>query len=272
MELVTRWCIAALLISLPPDAPAAEDPANRPDDLQHMREELGVNEFTAPAIGRLFEELAALKPIPFETAWRTLPDHSPQDRRRLALLAGQVIANGFLAVSAEKQSRIEPVGRVLLKLARGLGVGDRINKRSKSILELAARQRWPEIQAELAKAQAEVEAGMIELKDEEIAHLVSLGGWLGGLEIMSSIVAENYSPARAKRLNQPELLTYYIDRVETLNPAFKASSLGKVLERDLGKLRALTARETTEVISLENVRQIRDLARSINKEINKTDE
>jgi hypothetical protein len=201
-----------------------------------MREELGVNEFTAPSIELLLEELNALKPIPFDKAWRGLPDATPQDRRRLALMAGQVIADGFLAVTAEKQSRIEPVGRLLLKLARGLGVGDKITKRSRSILELAARQRWTDIRLELIKSQAEIEAGMISLKDEEIAHLVSLGGWLRGLEITSSIVLEDYTPERARRLIQPELFDYFSERVETLHPDFKETELVKTMSANLAAI------------------------------------
>jgi hypothetical protein len=232
-----------------------------------MREELGVNEFTAPSIELLLGELIALKPIPFDKAWRGLPEATPQDRRRLAIMAGQVIADGFLAITAEKQSRIEPVGRVLVKLARGLGVGDKITKRSRSILELAAQQRWADIRAELIKSQAEIEAGMIALKDEEIAHLVSLGGWLRGLEITSSIVLEDYTAERARRLIQPELFDYFRERIETLHPDFKGSELVKTMSTNLDAIRALTSKKVETPITKEEVHQIRNFAREINKKV-----
>jgi len=233
-------------------------------DLDHIREELGVNSFTAPSIQLVFQELNALKPIPFEKAWRDLPDATPQDRARLALSTGAVIADGFLTVTAEKQSRIEPVGRVLMKLAKGLGVGEHVTKHSRSILEKAARQQWDEIRQELVRTQAEVEAALLGLKDEEIAHLVALGGWLRGLEMTTSIVADNYSPERARRLIQPELMEYFLDRVSTLNPNFKKTKLAATMDKNLKEIRRLTTKRADVPVELDEVKQVRSLVREIN--------
>ena len=235
-----------------------------PADLAQIREELGVNSFTAPSIQLVFQELNALKPIPFEKVWRDLPDATPQDRARLALSAGAVIADGFLAVSAEKQSRIEPVGRVLLKLAKGLGVSEHVNKHSRSILEKAARQQWDDIRAELVRTQADVEAALLGLKDEEIAHLVALGGWLRGLEMTTGVVAENYTPERARRLIQPELMDYFLDRVGTLNPNFKKTKLAGVLEKNLREIKKITTKPVDTPIELSEVKEVRKLVREIN--------
>ena len=253
-------------ISASAAAPKKTPPPGR-DDLEHVREELGINEFTAPSIGLLFEQLESLKPIPFEKAWRDLPEAPPQDRPRLALSAGQVIADGFLAVSAQKQSRLEPVARVLLKLAKGLGVGEHITKHSKSILELAVLQNWTSVKRELVQAQGEVEAGMMALKDEEIANLVSLGGWLRGLEITAPIVEESYSTERARTLIQPELFDYYGERLETLNPLLKKTELMILIDRNLKDIRQLTRKPVDTPIALTEVKTIRELAREINKAI-----
>jgi hypothetical protein len=238
-----------------------------PEDIEHIREELGVNDFTAPSIEIVFRELNVLKPIPFDKTWRDLPDATPQDRPRLALGMGAVIADGFLAVAAEKQSRIEPVGRVLLKYARGLGVADHVNKHSRSILEKAARQQWPEIKQELIRTQAEVEAAMLGLKDEEIAHLIALGGWLRGLEMTSCVVAENYTPERAGRLVQPELLDYFIDRVSTLNPNLKQSPLVQTIAKDLKEVKRIISKPAGAPVAESDAKQINDLAREMNRMI-----
>lgn len=238
-----------------------------PDDLADIREELGVNAYTAPSIQLVFKELNALKPIPFDKVWRDLPDSTPQDRARLALSTGAVIADGFLTVSAEKQSRIEPIGRVLLRLAKGLGVGDHVTKHSRSIIEKAARKEWDDARKELVRCQAEVEAALLGLKDEEMAHLVALGGWLRGLEITTSIVHETYTPARASRLVQPELMNYFLDRVGTLNPNFKKTKLGSVLEKNLREIKRLTTKPVDTAITPDEVKRIRELVREINTRI-----
>ena len=234
------------------------------DDIAHIREELGVNSFTAPSIQLVFQELSALKPIPFDKVWRDLPDSTPQDRARLALSAGAIIADGFLAVSEEKQSRIEPVGRILLKLAKGLGVSEHVNKHSRSILEKAARQQWDDIRTELIRTQAEVEAALLGLKDEEIAHLVALGGWLRGLEMTTGVVTESYTPERARRLIQPELMDYFLDRVSTLNPNFKKTKLARVMEKNLREIKRITTKPVDVPIEPGEVKEVRKLVREIN--------
>jgi hypothetical protein len=265
-SLACRFVLPAIVAALQSLA-LAQKAKEAGNDIQHIREELGVNAFTAPSIEILFEELTALQPIPFEKAWRDLPDSSPGDRPRLALYAGQVIADGFLVVAGEKQSRIEPVGRVLLKLARGLGVAEHVTRHSKSFLELAARGRWSELKRELVRAQADVEAGMMALKDEEIAHLVSLGGWLRGLEITSTVVLDEFHPEKARRLIQPALLDYFTERVGTLQPNLKATALFQTIEKNLAAIRALIANRGNASLSQPDVTQIRELAREMNKAI-----
>lgn len=247
-----------------PLATLAQRPVNlKSEDIEHMREELGVNEFTAPSIDLILTELNSLKPIPFDKVWRTLPETPPQDRAGLAIAAGGIIADGFLAVSAEKQSRIEPVGRILLRLAKGLGVGEHVTKHSRSIAEKAAKQDWREVKIELTRAQADVEAALLALKDEEIAHLVALGGWLRGLEITAGIVLEGYTPERARRLIQPELMDYFLDRTATLNPNLKTTKLGKALEKNLHEVKAITTKPLNTPITQDEVKRIRDLASEI---------
>ncbi|MEY5010100.1 MAG: hypothetical protein RLZZ253_1239 [Verrucomicrobiota bacterium] len=235
-------------------------------DLIHVREELGVNQFTAPSIALLLDELAALHPVPPEKFWRDLPESTPQDRPRLALSAGQVIADGLLAVEGKKRSRLESTGRLLLKFAKGLGVADHLSRHSKTIIELAARERWTEMREELVRAQAEVEAGMMSLKDEELAHLVSLGGWLRGLEMAAQSAVEG-TPDRAKTLVQPELYDYFINRLETLRPPLKKSPLMVLIAGNLDQIRTLASKNKESGPGPAEIRQIRDLVRATNRAV-----
>jgi hypothetical protein len=265
MQLLVRWPLLAVSLLIFAHADAA--PKVSSEDIQHMREELGVNEFTAPSIDIILKELDALKPIPYDKLWRDPGDSVPQDRARLALYTGSVIADGFLAVASEKQKRIDSTARALLRLSKGLGVSDRISKHSRSILEKAARGQWNDVKQELVRAQAEVEAAMLGLKDEEIAHLVALGGWLRGLEMTSGVVLDDYSADRARRLVQPELLYYFIDRVSTLNPNIKGSKVGQTIEKDLQEVKTIITKPVESPIEKDEVKRIRDLAKDMNKVI-----
>ena len=269
MQIPLRWplfLVASLLM-----VTAQADPKLTDDDIEHIREELGVNGFTAPSIEVIFDELDALKPIPFDKVWRDLPEATPQDRHRLALMTGAVIADGFLAVASEKQARVEQVGRNLMKLAKGLGVGDRVTKHSRSILEKALRGQWGDIKGELVRTQAEVETAMMGLKDEEMAHLIALGGWLRAMEIAGNVALDDYTPERARRLVQPELLDYFLERVSTLNPNFKKTKLAQALDKNLQEVKRIISKPADAPLEKEDVKQVRNLAAELNKMIS-TDE
>jgi len=264
------WRSAVLLCVLLAANAAGADEKKRtepPPDLSHMREELGVNQFTAPSIALLLEELAAINPLKTEPLPKELSSATPQDRTRLALVAGQVIGEGMLAVHAQKHGRVESSGRLLLKLARGLGLSDRLSKHGKVIIEMAARGRWSDLRVELIKTQAEVEAGMMALKDEEIAHLVSLGGWLRGLEITAQVVADSYTPERARCLRQPDLYEYFLQRLSTLSPRLKSEAAIQAITTSLTQISQVTSKPAATPLTLDEVRSIRDLALAANRAI-----
>ena len=229
-----------------------------------IREEPGVNQFTTPSIEVVMQALHRLRPVPYEQVARELTARNPGDRARLALSTGGIIADGLLAVIAEKQSRIEPIGRALLRQAKGLGVGDHVTRHSKSILEKAAKKDWPGVRAGLIGAQRDVEKGMLALRDEEIAHLVALGGWWRGLEISSGIIAGRYSPENAALLIQPGVLDYFAGRVSTLNPTFKKSKLWAGLSANLAEVRKLAVKQGGAPPTADEVRAISALARATN--------
>lgn len=229
----------------------------------HMKEELGVNSFTTPSIETLFTALKELRPIIFEKVSRDLPDSVPGDRARLALSTGVLLADGLLAVSAEKQSRLDDIGRLLLRHAKGLGVSDHVTRHNKSILEKAASKDWSGIRAELIGTQRDVEKAMLALKDEEIAHLVALGGWARGLDIAAGLVAEQYTAERAAILVQPDVLNYFIDRVETLNPSLKKTKLFTGLGKSLVEIRTLSIKDAAAPPVAEELKKIRELASGI---------
>ena len=280
MESAPRWLFHAFTAFILPFSALAEKPAKKkgatpssvpaaaaPVDIEQIREELGVNQFTAPSIEQVLAELMELRPIQIEKVWRDLPKGTPQNRARLALVSGRVIADGLLAVIAEKPSRVEPCARALLRFAKGLGVSEHVTKHSKSIIERVAKEDWNDVRHELVKAQVDVEAGMLGLKDEELAHLVSLGGWLRGLEIVSTLVADDFTQARAQRLVQPEALDYFIDRIGTLNPNLKAKAVFQEIEEALQAIHEVIAKPDKSPLTVDDVKKVRDLAKDVNVKI-----
>jgi hypothetical protein len=234
------------------------------DDLskdQDYREELGVNEFTAPSIEKLFNTLDSLKPIPVNALVRPVTELNTAERSKYALSFGVLIGDGFLDVEAQQNKDIESLGRELIRRARVLGVEQRVSRHSRKLLDLAKQSDWDRLRKELIVTQEDVEKALLELRDEPIVHLLSLGGWIRGLQIAAASVAADYSPERAKTLRSVELLDYYLDRLNTLSPRLKRSELVQKITAQLETVR--TTFKESEVLSPSQVNSIQATATSM---------
>lgn len=242
---------------------AQEEPA---EDQQHEREELGVNRYTAPLIENIFAQLDQLRPLPFDQLKRELPQPISVSREQKGLIFGGMIADGFLIVEAERKNLIEPFGKALLNEAHALGVAERVTRHNASLTELGKRGDWQEMRRELIATQADVEQAMIDLRDEKMAHLISLGGWLRGLEISAGAIELDFSPNRAKALVQPELAEYFGEELKTLPPQVAHVPLFEEIRAGVKKLQPIL-NKSPGPIDRADVTAIRAQAAELNKAI-----
>jgi len=229
---------------------------------EHEREELGVNRYTTPRIDRLFEQLDKLQPLPFDQLWRELPTAGPSQREVKGLVFGGLVADGFLIVAGKKQKLVDELGRVLIREARGLGVGDSVTRHSASLSELGRAGKWQAVRKELSATQDDVENAMIALRDEKLAALISLGGWIRGLEITAAAVQANYSPERSKTLQQPELVEYFAEELATLPPQVEHSPIFENLRKGVKTIRGIIGSEG-EVLRPSQVEKLYTQAREM---------
>ena len=240
---------------------AQEKPAGAED---YEREELGVNPFTAPSVADIFQQLDDLKPLAFEELKREFPQATHPGREQMGLVFGGLVADGFLIVECQKQNLVEDLGRVLLRQARSLGVGDRVMRHSASLTDHGKRGDWPAVRRELIATQEEVEQAMTALRDQKMAHLISLGGWLRGLEITSGAVESRYSPDRAAVLWQRDLINYFEEEMETLPPTLAQTPLFKKLRAGVGTIANLLNHAPPDKMSLSEVKALHAKARELN--------
>lgn len=235
-----------------------------PNAADYQREELGVNPYTAPSVAEIFQQLDDLKPLPFEQLKREFPQAAHSSRERVGMIFGGLIADGFLIVECQKKNLVEDLGRVLLRQARGLGVGDRVMRHSASLTDLGKKGDWPAMRRELISTQKDVEQAMGELRDQKMAHLISLGGWLRGLEITSGAVESNYTPERAAVLWQRDLINYFAEETKTLPPAIAHTPLFEKIRAGVGEIRKLLNHAPPDKMSLAEVKALHNQARELN--------
>jgi len=269
---VTLWLLCTSLL-LCTQLRAQEDEDNHiahrpavPEDLiddPHVREELGVNEFTAPSIKRIFDDLDHLAPLPADELKHEMPSRMPLDRADLALEIGFLIADGFIAVQAGKMQRIEDLAKDLLRYSRALGVGDRVKRHTNSLLENARDNNVEALKKELRTTQRDVETDLIHLRDVDLAHLISLGGWIRALEVSSHAVKIKYTEDRASRVFREDICDYYEGSISALDPRVSDREDMKEMREVIAGLRTVMTLDEGQKPTKEGVETIAEAARRL---------
>lgn len=192
-------------------------PADLLDD-DHVREELAINEFTAPSISRIFDSLESLAPLPMADYTREVPERMPLNRADLAVELGFLIADGFLIVQVGELGKVEDLASQLTRYAKALGAGERVNRHAASLLESAKNQEVDQLKKELSATQKDVELELVTLRDADLAHLISLGGWVRALEVASGAVDKQFSEERGREIMREDIADYYASIVGSLEP------------------------------------------------------
>ena len=202
---------------------------------------------------------------------REFPKVGPASREQKGLIFGGLVADGFLIVEAERKSAVDNLGRVLMREARGLGVADQVIRHSASLTELGHRGAWEAVRKELIATQADVEQAMIEQRDQKMAHLISLGGWLRGLEISTGAIELDFSAQRVKILAQEDLVDYFTSELKRLPPTVAHTPLFEKIRAGINAIRVSLNKARADGLKRADVKSIHEQAREVNAAIRQID-
>jgi hypothetical protein len=225
-----------------------------------------VDDVVVPVPSEIFSVLDKLGNPNWKAQLRDGKVRTPEDRARVALLLGNVIAEGFVAVEAEDSEKVKDIGRQVLTLAKAINVQKSVIARCKSITDKADQRDWKGVRSEFDGALQDVRAAMDELNDHDLSQLVSLGGWLRGTEVLTSIVQNGFSKDGAELLHQPELVNYFDRCIGSMSSRLRRDPL-VVHVRDLLRKIGPIVSESGDSITQENVKTIHDLTKEVNGQI-----
>ena len=188
-------------------------------------------------------------------------DFRTQDRGVIAMSFGSLVAEGFIAVQARSPDDIRKIGIRSLSIAEALGLEDAVKAHSATVIESAADGKWDEVRAELDSTQQTVRDTMSSQRDQEMAGLVSLGGWLRGTHILTALIAEDFTTDKAELLNQPDLVRHFREMVAGLKGSTRSTKEMAQIEKGLGRIQALL--KDNESFGLEFVTQMNQITKEM---------
>jgi len=262
-----KTSIALTLLSLFSPLRAQDRPEIPPDllDDEHFRSDSALNDFTVPSIVKVFDELEKISPLAYSSDHLKRHERLPLDRSKLALRLGTLIADGFIAVQTGNSDDVPSIASHLSRYAKALGAGDRITRHAAALLDHAKAKDLDKLKAALAATQRDVERELVSLRDPDLSHLISLGGWIEALEAASTAVDKKFTPERAQRLFREDIADYYSESIGTLNPQISDLPHIKKMREYLSGLRNAMALEEGAKPTKEGVLEIREVATALAK-------
>src|SRR5213592_1165643 len=147
---------------------------------------------TIPTPGELFAALGKTGKTNWSGQYRGPIPVTYSNRAQIALNLG-----GLIAVEAKDGQQVKNIGSDIIKLAKALGVSERLLGRGNSINEFADNNEWDTLQEELEATQNEVKSSMQSHADQDLVILVTLGGWIRGTQVVTSAIIRKYDERSA---------------------------------------------------------------------------
>ena len=264
---VLLWPLA-IALALPVVAVRAQDaaPAKKIDVSRFTN---NVEDVVIPVPSEIFNALDKLGGSPNWSG--TLPGGEskahPKVQAQIALLLGDVIADGFISVEAKDSKRVEDIGRRVIELSNSLGVGRSVIPHCNAISEAAKNDNWNQVRTELDRTQNSVRDAMKALHSKDESELVSIGGWLRGTDALTTLIRADYKPERADLLHQPDMLDTFDKQFEGMTPNVKADKLVVEIREGFKKVKTMMMTKGDEAISQKTVGDINDITINLVKSI-----
>ena len=223
---------------------------------EQMAKAIRSDTISIPSPGELFAALTKPGKPNWSTQYRSPIPSTFKNRAQIALNLGGLIADGFIAVQAQDSQQVKNTGGDIIKMARALGVSEKVLSRGNSISEFAEHNDWDVLQEELEATQNEVKSSMQSHSDQDLIILVSLGGWIRGTQVVSGVVAANFDARTAKVLRQPALVSYIRTKLNDMSPELRAEPLIKEISDQLANLEKLVAFPLGAAPTVEDVKKV----------------
>ncbi len=250
-----RLLLAAFAVST---ALATAEPT--PLSKQELDSAAKVDAVTIPTPGELMAAIGRISKPNWQSQYRPpLPTGYPS-RPQIALNVGGLIADGYIAVEAEDSQQVKNLGRDIIALAKSLAVSESVIARGNSIFDFAENNDWSALKEELEATQNEVKLALEDQQDKDLIHLVTVGGWIRGTQVVSGWILANYTPNTARLLRQPGIISFIRGKLLTLSEKTSSDPLVNEVSSKLAALETLVSFPPDSIPAMEDVKRLNELS------------
>src|SRR2546422_11756207 len=223
---------------------------------EQLAKAVSSDSISIPTPGELFAALGKTGKTNWSGQYRGPMPVTYRNRAQIALNLGGLIADGFIAVEAKDSQQVKNIGSDIIKLAKALGVSEKLLARGNSINEFAEHSEWDTVQEELEATENEVKSSMQSHADQDLVILVTLGGWIRGTQVVTAAIMQDYNEDSAKVLRQPALVRFMQSKINEISPELRGEPLVKNVSEQLGEIEKLVSFPSGKAPTVDDVRKV----------------
>ena len=150
----------------------------------------------------------------------------PDDLSKITNL-GIRLAVAFVSIMAKDYESLEKAAKVSSELASGFSVSADITSKAEEARDLAKDGKWDDVNSKLDLIAQDVSKELKSGAHKSEATMSFATGWLTGLNIMSSALADNYSETAATLIRQGPLPGLLVEQLKSVSQNYKTNNDGK---------------------------------------------
>jgi hypothetical protein len=220
-----------------------------------------------PPSALVFHNLDSLSKA--EVSWKTLPTFSKKtsytNKYTTALNLGSRICDTFVAVQGKDQNKFADMATTVAGLSNKLGANIEQSLNDK-MFGLVRQGKWNDARMMMDDQQNMVKEKLNRL-DKDAAILVTIGGWLEGLNVVTKSLSTSYTPEATSVIRNPKLVEYLIGEINGLSATAKGNEFVKGISGKLDQIRTLVSVEKGKPVPQDNIKKLYTISADLIKGI-----
>lgn len=209
-----------------------------------------------------------------EVNWKTVVGYNTgaayTENYKLALNLGVRVADGFVAIQAKDKKNVGEMFAVSKTIAENFGGNSKIFSSKDEVVKMIDKNDWKALRSKLDDMHLKVQAEMKKYHPDFVV-LASIGGWLEGLNAVSTTLAAKYDQNASNLLYQPKLVEHFMKEMDKLQDTNKNYPLVKKIREALPEIAKLCEAENSKSVikpvSKQNVEQLAKISSELVKSI-----
>jgi hypothetical protein len=196
----------------------------------------------------------------------------PDDLSKVSNL-GIRLAVAFVAIMAQDYESVEKAAKVSTELSSGFSASSDIKAKAEEARDAAKAGKWDEVNTKLDLIAGDVAKELKSGAQQEEATMSFATGWLTGLNIISSAVAQNYNELAALFIRQGPLPGLLVTQLKAVSSNYKSNTDGKdhsnykTITDGVTEIAEAVKKDQTKPLSKDEVTALRDKTGQLIKSI-----